>query len=697
MIPNGVVRNVASSHVTESAEFGISVNDTAHIMGILRDTLYSDKILAVLREYGSNAWDAHRDVGKNDVPIKVTLPTAEDPTLSIRDFGLGLSPDGVFKVYTQYGASTKRSSDNSVGMLGIGSKSGFAYSDSFTVTSYHGGTKRTYVAVLDASEKGRIDLLCEEPCGEETGVDIRIAVRPEDIRTFSDTAKELYRYFIPRPEINTTLPKAPEAQATLKNGVIYVRDQDYPYTRKWVAIMGCVSYNINLGQVNAYDATASGGAAQFLNQISGALYFDIGDVQVSASREELKYSASTKLAVVNKFNALVDEFVRHTLTTIQTGGFSAWEKRVRAQVLDQLGLPAPSDYGDLTSTDISVKDKIPASFVVMRYKVPVSGIKVMEHTRLILLDDRRAISGYSGENGVSSQDYFIHATTHDKNGQALKVSWSDIETDVAILCAACDITGIPVIRLSSLPWKAQPRNGSIRVVNAKHRLKVFSYLPDKGYRKPWSACWEAVEHVAGPSDVFVIIEGFKTPQFDLGAYYREDQILAHELGGVLPTIYGYKSTEKAPVAVTTCQGTNYFTWRDTFAAMLITPELKDHYARLQWTRGTHSTYFRYSSPDKKVYAKLKAELGEDHLITQLAKNVYEGAEHSNAVPGIRKAISILEKRLPDQFVKDDVATGAITEIMAKYPLLGQSGRLIAELWGDYAKHWRQYVKLIDAG
>ena len=42
-----------------SAEFGISKGDEAHLMQILRDTLYSDKVLAVLREYSSNAWDAH--------------------------------------------------------------------------------------------------------------------------------------------------------------------------------------------------------------------------------------------------------------------------------------------------------------------------------------------------------------------------------------------------------------------------------------------------------------------------------------------------------------------------------------------------------------------------------------------------------------------------------------------------------------
>ena len=91
-----------------------------------------------------------------------------DPTLFIRDFGPGLSRNDVFSVFTQYGASTKRNDDNSVGMLGIGSKSGFSYADSFTITSWNGGTKSIYVAVLDETDKGIINLMHEEPCGDET-------------------------------------------------------------------------------------------------------------------------------------------------------------------------------------------------------------------------------------------------------------------------------------------------------------------------------------------------------------------------------------------------------------------------------------------------------------------------------------------------------------------------------------------------
>jgi len=135
MIPPKSRRTLETGGAHATAAFGISSKDTAHVMGLLREGLYTDRIKAVLREYATNAWDAHRSSGRGDVPIEVTLPTAQDPTLSIRDHGPGMSHADVMTVYTQYGASTRRDSNDVVGMMGIGSKSAFSYVDSFTRAS----------------------------------------------------------------------------------------------------------------------------------------------------------------------------------------------------------------------------------------------------------------------------------------------------------------------------------------------------------------------------------------------------------------------------------------------------------------------------------------------------------------------------------------------------------------------------------
>ena len=79
MIPAQTERTVYAAE-TDSARFGISAADSVHLMTILRDTLYSDKVLAVIREYSANAWDAARGT-----PIEVALPTHSAPVFSVRD------------------------------------------------------------------------------------------------------------------------------------------------------------------------------------------------------------------------------------------------------------------------------------------------------------------------------------------------------------------------------------------------------------------------------------------------------------------------------------------------------------------------------------------------------------------------------------------------------------------------------------
>lgn len=695
MIPNTQPRLVDSSPIAASAEFGISMNDTAHIMSILRDQLYSDKILAVLREYGSNAWDAHRDAGKADLPIKITLPTFAEPTLTIRDFGLGLSPDAIMRIYTQYGASTKRNSDNSVGMLGIGSKSGFAYSDQFTVTSFHGGTKRMYVAVLDATEKGLINLLHEEPCGEETGVAISIAIRPDDIGEFETKAKHLYKFFIPRPDINAEIPALPPTQATMKHGVIYERE-DYYGGRKWSAVMGCVSYNINLDHVRGIDATDEGGVANFLNDISGALYFGIGEVEVSASREELKYSEKTKLALVRKFTDLVDEYVKQSLDAIMLNTNTPWERRLKAQVLGRLHLPVPADSKDLLSPTIILKDKIPDGIVLTQNKTHLTSVSVNEGSRFVIIDDVRTIPGFQG---LSYKDIFVRAVDKDGHFRIAKVQWTLVENKVTELTKAADIVGIPVIRVSSLPWQTPSRNSSGKKVNLKHRMKRFKFLPDGGYSKPYSDAWEAIDVEPTKDDVFVVISEFKTQDFDLGQYYRSDKTLVEAFGGTLPTIYGYKTTTKKPITVKDCLGTHYPTWRTRLVPTLLTQEVKDQFALRQWLHVVQKSrnYWRYSTIDKRVYDKMVRELGDTHLITILVKNNYDGNAYFKKHDKLSNALDQLEDRSPELKTTESVAQKTVELLHQKYPLLTLEDCTIAELWGKRADDWLQYVKLIDKG
>lgn len=697
MIPNKKLRLVESGGAVQSGEFGISFADSAHIMTILRDTLYSNKELAVIREYSSNAWDAHRDAGKSDVPIKITMPTHLDPTLSIRDFGAGLSPDDVFKIYTQYGASTKRGNDNSVGMLGIGSKSGFAYSDSFTIVSHHGGTKRTYVAVLDKTEKGVINLLHEEPCGDETGVQIQIAIRQDDIEGFKRKAKEFFMYFKPQPDINIELPKPPAIQSDLTHGVIYDIDpENYSCyiqpSERWVAIMGCVPYRINIDQLRDVDINGTIGIPEYLANMSGALYFDIGDVQVSASREELKYSNDTKIALVNKFNLLVEEYVKKVLADIDSQAATPWERRLKAQVLTKLKMFLPKDSDALIAGYVSFKaDTVPEGLSIWKGKEAAHTIMIHRNTRILMRDDARSMGGFN----LHDYDYVVRKTDPKK-------TWDNAEDRIKKMCINLGIDGIVTCRLSSLPWSPKyVSNGTM--ANPKHKQKVFVLDETNDYGSQ-SNNWRTKEFEPTQDDVYVIISNFK-PISVPGLYsmVREDTKLAKWAGIELPAIYGYKATIKKPMAVLEkeCVGKPYLVWREEFKKSLI-PRIKQHIENWMWSKVAVEmyNYDYYGNTRKSALQKCKkviGALGKDHIVSKYLVNSLRGKKAIEKTPDQEVLEYALQKLYPqvECIIGKAEAQKMKDEIFNIYQMLSLEAFSIGELWGSDAAKWHSYIKLVD--
>lgn len=662
--------------VQASASFDISSKDAAHIMGILRDTLYSDKVLAVLREYASNAWDAHRSIGKHELPINVMIPTGNEPTLRIRDFGPGLSRDDVFNVYTQYGASTKRDSDDAVGMLGIGSKSGFAYSDSFTITSWHGGTRSTYVAVLDESEKGAINLLDEAACDpSETGVEIQIAVKPDDIHEFERTARKLFRHFTPRPEINIELPALPEERTVLTNGVI-VPNAD----AGWIAVMGCVPYRVNLGALDEREVS------KCLPNLSGTLTFGIGEVNVNASREELKYSTQTKTALVAKFNALVDEYVTHALKELDAGTLDGWQTRLRVQVLAQLDLPLPEKWKGLAESFAKVT-YTPDDFTILHNKSACTRLQVNSDTCLLIDDTGYALDGYS----FAHDDYVVRS--QNKTPAELRVALDAVLT-------TSGLTGVTIQLLSARFWTAPEEPKKKRGPNPKHRARMFKFEPTLSkYETPFSTYWNVELRTPLPTDVFVIIDGFRAENYEeFFSDHSDDVRLAKAFGAEVPTVYGYKTTKKKPMLAMNCEGTYYRTWRKTFIEELLTPERIELIA-LWWRARPTGVSYSMQLPGSKRRDWLTSELGAAHPLVTLCSDAPLAEQQTKRYGDQLQRLALragLTWEKSDAFAKVEL-------LKERYPLLRRVG--FRELWGnDYDDNdggkaaradWLDYVRLCD--
>lgn len=305
------------------------IRTSAHAFKILSSGLYSDKIKAVLREIGCNAYDAHVSVGKADIPIEVKLPNSIDNQFYIKDFGPGLDHDDVMNLYTTYFASTKQTSNDFTGAFGLGSKSPFSYTDSFTVTSRHGGKQRIYSAHIANTGAPNVALMGEADIPKDdtwqTGIMVGFPVNPNDFGTFNHRATEVFRHFKTTPKVVGGTPiKATSYSEDFGEFAIAPELNDGSRSQNdCYALMGNVCYPINKTSLNA-----DGAVAQFINHVNNTLFrFKIGELQVAASREELQYDAGTISAIIKKFKLVATQVTKRLEEVVDS--IKTWEDTVK--------------------------------------------------------------------------------------------------------------------------------------------------------------------------------------------------------------------------------------------------------------------------------------------------------------------------------------------------------------------------------
>lgn len=304
MITKTVHRSVQSNvPAGDSRQFGMDLDGKA--FRILFDGIYSNKIGTPIREYLANGYDSHVVAGCPDRPVQVTLPSILEPTFSIRDFGVGLSHETVMDLYSTMFRSTKSGSNAEVGAFGLGSKSAFAYTDTFTVSSYFDGRKRVYHAVIGVDDIPTITELVElaEDC-DETGFEVTIPVKSADVATFVHEYTKVAEGFDVKPICNLDVA-IPEPILSGDGWRLYPRSHGYGVD--YAVRQGCVIY-----PVNPYDA---GMTERYPHGFSfGRLVVDvpIGAAEVAVSREALAFDDRTRK---NVSTAILDavESVRETL------------------------------------------------------------------------------------------------------------------------------------------------------------------------------------------------------------------------------------------------------------------------------------------------------------------------------------------------------------------------------------------------
>lgn len=280
---------------------------------ILSSNLYQNKILAVIREITCNAADAHTVAGIPPSRMDVHIPSFSEPHFTVRDYGPGLSNEDVLSLYTTYFRSTKDSNNDLIGGFGLGSKSPFSVADQFTVTSWHGGTKTTYVCYKQDGLP-RVNQVSSEQCGSITGMSVSVVAKSSDIPAWSREASRFFNWWRDPPYFqgNATLsiqsyfhPDNIRIQSKhLVNGLpewaIFKNSNVRPKV-----MMGLVTYDLDIQSIKGLPSDVS----SLLDSGDMFLNMPVGSLSVSPSRETLSYDANTSAVLASKAVEIAREII----------------------------------------------------------------------------------------------------------------------------------------------------------------------------------------------------------------------------------------------------------------------------------------------------------------------------------------------------------------------------------------------------
>lgn len=322
--------NIEKHGIQQEQTFGI--HDMGMVLEILRSKLYADPVAAICREITCNARDAHREVGKGNLPIKIVLPTGLDSNYRVIDYGPGISPERMAKVFIQFAASTKRDTNEQTGGFGLGAKTPFAYGDQFGIITIVDGVKRSYSAFIDPTKVGKLVLLHQVPTDEPNGTEIVIPVQPQHFREFTEKTEAATRWWDVLPEVVGDFRKLrPRDEEIIIKGAdwkIYKRDGNgYDRHDPQILVDGIAyKFEASIRDNNHYDDKPL--SILFNGRKQLIVNFANGLLSLAANRENIHWDQKTKKIVLDRLHEIAEEIRKNLQTEIDacTDYFAAVEK-----------------------------------------------------------------------------------------------------------------------------------------------------------------------------------------------------------------------------------------------------------------------------------------------------------------------------------------------------------------------------------
>lgn len=314
----------------ENKQVTISEKDSDFIVAAISSMLYTNPIQSFSREIVSNAYDSHIEA-KQKNPIVITLGENLEGNFfcTIRDFGTGISPENFDLYYRKVGSSTKRDTNEQIGMYGFGRFSALAVADFVIIKSFYEGTVTQYLMYKEGvkifvNETSKTST--DEPNGLEVGVFMGNKYKNKEA-----FAAELLNplYYFEDVYVENKFSNGGVIDAFNINKIVHYKNfsiSKRPRVSEEKILLGKVLYNVDyeINKEIREICKKKGITNHFYD-----LRFEIGELEVTPNRENIIDNQSNRQKIRDKAKDALNEFlelVKDQMTTTETSLYYWYKK-----------------------------------------------------------------------------------------------------------------------------------------------------------------------------------------------------------------------------------------------------------------------------------------------------------------------------------------------------------------------------------
>ena len=473
----------------QSSSFSIAMNGKA--FKVLSSTLYQNKIGSIVREISCNAYDSHIMNGTPDLPFTLHLPDSFEPWFSVQDYGVGLSPAEIDSVFKVYFSSTKDNSNDAIGAFGLGSKTPFSYTDQFSISAVKDNQLSVYSAYITSSGIPDIRLMHSEETTAPTGVEIKMSVKREDYITFSNEVLDQLQYFKVKPLLlNTSVKFKINNLDQILFETANVKIRNSMHTSPLTIVQGNVGYPLNIQNLELSNEPELKKLVELLHKQKSSLFFDIGEINITASREGVEYNAHTLDSVKKKLQSIQTEIHNHIDINVKKQP-TDWDKaffinsnEVLSSVCSSPKLPNTIiQYGQhVFSLKSIIEEKIPSGYtkaigrIYSMYSNKLNQSTPMFSPSSSLGEDKLLLVLKDKTSCHMQKLKYLHKANPKYMIKVLELD-SGIYDDISISTIKNLLGGMDnIIKLSSV---VIPKVAKVAIVSV--RTKTHNYFEYKGY------------------------------------------------------------------------------------------------------------------------------------------------------------------------------------------------------------------------